>query len=94
MFWFMAKSLGVAGRLVADSTAPIKKVMPISGNKSDTTAKTRKVIMTAQDSGEFSDSIDAAELERSRIAKQRISQQELMRRVAAAQAQQASRGNK
>jgi hypothetical protein len=90
----MAKSLGIAGRLVADSSAPIKKVMPVSVNKSDTSANTRKVIMNAQDSGEFVDQNDAAELERSRISKQRISQQELMRMVAAAQAQQASRGNK
>lgn len=69
--------LGVGGGVGSDSTK----------------AKNRVAIMKAQSSGDFVDSKDASELESSRIANQRIPQDELKKRVAAAQAQQAARSS-
>jgi hypothetical protein len=73
----LSKSLKVGGSVSSDSGK----------------AKDRAVIMKAQSSGDFVDPKDAAELESYKVSKQRISQEELKKRVAKAQAQQAARGN-
>ena len=58
----------------------------------DSTKTKRVTIMKAQNSGDFVAPTDASALESSRIAAQRISQDELKKRVAKAQAQQAAKG--